>query len=460
MPAERQMEPVAKRDWRVACHDYLNRRQLAILLMGFSSGLPLLLTLSTLSYWLSKVGIDKTSIGLFALVGLPYAFKFLWAPLLDHTRLPLLAGIFGHRRSWALVIQVLLMAAILAMGLSDPASDPWPTALAALFVAFFSASQDIVIDAYRVELLEEDKIGPGASGVVFGYRMGLLVSGAGALYLADQVSWNQVYLVMAALGLVGLITILVSREPDVGGSDQAAAHDRRMHEFRAQREGQAAWRRAVFGWLYGAVVRPLADFMARPQWLGILLFIAFYKFGDALAGVMTGPFMVELGFSNTEIANVGKIYGFGATLLGLGLGGALIKGLGLLPALWICGVLQMLSNLLFAVQATLGHDTTMLAVTVGAENLAGGMGTAAFVAYLTSLCNVAYTATQYALLSSFMAAARTFLSTPAGWFAEVLDWVPFFVMTTGAALPGLALLLWLTLSRRKIAATPAERLPR
>lgn len=439
------------RRWLSSFAVYGDRRIIAIVFLGFSSGLPLALTLGTLAIWFSRVGIDKTTIGLFAAVTLPYSLKFLWAPVMDRAPLPFLTRVLGQRRGWTVASQLCLMAAIVAMATGDPAANPALMAVFALLVSFCSASQDIVIDAYRVELLEEEKIGPGASGVVFGYRMGLLVSGAGALYLADQVSWNQVYLVMAALGLVGLITILVSREPDVGSSDQAAAHDRRMHEFRAQREGQAAWRRAVFGWLYGAVVRPLADFMARPQWLGILLFIAFYKFGDALAGVMTGPFMVELGFSNTEIANVGKIYGFGATLLGLGLGGALIKGLGLLPALWICGVLQMLSNLLFAVQATLGHDTTMLAVTVGAENLAGGMGTAAFVAYLTSLCNVAYTATQYALLSSFMAAARTFLSTPAGWFAEVLDWVPFFVMTTGAALPGLALLLWLTLSRREVA---------
>ncbi|MGD9538600.1 MAG: MFS transporter [Alphaproteobacteria bacterium] len=403
---------------------YADWRIVTIFFLGVSSGLPLALTLGTLSIWLSREGVDKTTIGLFGAVTLPYALKFLWAPVIDRLGLPLLGRLFGRRRSWALVTQAALMAAIAAMALTNPAIDPLLLAVFALLTAFFSASQDIVIDAYRVEILEPRQYGAGAATIVFGYRVGMLVSGAGALYLADLVPWRAVYLVMAGCVLIGVVTVLASREP-------------RVPEAALQAAGSLG--RA----LKEAVVAPLLDFMKRQLWLVVLLFVLFYKFGDALAGIMTGPFLVELQFSNAEIANVSKLYGFIATLVGLALGGMMIARLGTLGSLWIAGGAQLVSNLLFVLQAHVGHDVGVLALVIGVENFSGGIGTAALVAYLSGLCNLLYTATQYALLSAIASVARTVLATPAGWLAEVMGWMPFFALTAVAALPGLALLYWL-----------------
>ena len=425
--------PAAAKSWRAALLSYRDRRIAAILFLGLSSGLPLALVLGTLGIWMAREGVDKTTVGLFSAVTLPYTLKFLWAPILDRAPLPLLTRWLGQRRGWTVASQLALMAAISAMALTDPAANPLLMAVFALLVSFCSASQDIVIDAYRVELLEEEKIGVGASTVVFGYRIGMLVSGAGALSLAE---------------------ILLSREPVHGVGVETERRERRVREYLAARPELTGRRAAVLAWAYGAVIGPFVDFMTRPLWLVILLFIVFFKLGDSMAGVMTGYFMVELGFSNAEIAYVGKIFGFGATMLGFVAGGWLIAQMGMLWALWICGGVQMLSNLMFAVQAMVGYDTAMLAAAVGVENLAGGMGTAALVAYLSSLCNLAYTATQYALLSAVAALGRTFLAAPAGRLAEMVDWAPFFLVTTLAALPGLALLLWLTVAHGRIAAKP------
>lgn len=358
----------------------------------------------------------------------PYALKFLWAPLIDRTRVPFLCAWLGRRRGWTLTTQLALMAALLGLGSTDPARDAGMTALWAFIVAFCSASQDIVIDAYRVEVLEEKQYAAGAAAIVFGYRSGMLASGAGALLLATYVGWFEVYAVMAALVGVGVLTVLLSREPAASTELELPPHS----------GGRLTGAKA---WFYTAVVCPFADFMERRGWLLILAFVMLYKFGDALAGVMTNPFLIELGFTKAEVATVVKTYGLIATLAGAAAGGALMNRVGLMSCLWACGILQMLSNLTFAVQAWAGHSLPMLTVTIGLENLAGGMGTAAFVAYLSSLCNVAYTATQYALLSSVMSVARTWLSSSGGWLADHMSWPEFFVLTTVAALPGL-MLLW------------------
>lgn len=429
------------REWLRAVGVYARPRVIAIGFLGFASGLPLLLTLSTLSIWLAEEGVTKTAIGLFALVGIPYSLKFLWAPLIDRLPVPLLTRALGRRRGWMILTQVLLMAALLGLGATSPAEMPEVTAICALAVAFCSASQDIVIDAHRVEILEEREYGAGAAMIVFGYRCGLLVAGAGALYIASITSWFWVYAAMAALVLVGVATVLLSPEPEV--SVRAAA-----------RRGSTG---SLRGWLYEAVIAPFADFMQRRGWVAILAFVLLYKFGDALAGVMANPFYIELGFTKVEIANVSKLFGFAATLLGGFAGGILVNRWGIVPSLLVCGVLQLLSNLLFAVQAVVGHDIGMLMVTIGFENLSGGMGTAAFVAYLSSLCNVAYTATQYALLSSLMAVARTVLASPGGWLAEQLSWVTFFALTAVAAVPGLLLLMWITRRFPPPLATAAAR---
>lgn len=430
MPAEGSEATAAgavtrREGWLRAFAVYGEPRSVIIFFMGFSSGLPLLLTLSTLSYWLAKVGLDKTSIGLFALVGVPYSVKFLWAPVIDQVRLPLLAPLLGHRRSWALVTQAALIAAILALGSCDPVAAPWTTAAAAFAVAFCSASQDIVLDAYRIEILTDDEQGAGAASTQFGYRVGILVAGAGALALSDFVGWFWVFAAMAALVLIGSLTVLLAPEPrHVQASEPEFPADPRA-------------------WIENAVLAPLADFVQRRGWVVILLFALLYKFGDAIGGVMANPFYVELGFTGTEIGSITKVVGLIGTLLGVFVGGAMVARYGILWALVVGGILQAATNLLFAVQAMIGHDLGMLAVAIGADSFTGGLGSAAFVAYLSSLCNKAFTGTQYALLTSLMAFGRTVLSSGGGWLADQVDWVTFFVLTTGLAIPGLLLLAWL-----------------
>jgi len=403
---------------------YRDPRMVAILFMGFASGLPLALTGSTLAIWMRQGGVSLATIGLFALVGLAYNLKFLWAPLIDRVPLPWLGARLGRRRSWTLALQGLLALAILALGANDPVEAPVATALSAVLVAFLSASQDVVIDAFRVELLEGPEQGPGASATQIGYRIGMVASGAGALYLSELAGWQAAYWAMAALLLPAMVAVWLTPEPRAGLYDPPAAG------------GFAAW-------LRGAFLDPLLDFARRSRWLAILAFVVLYKLGDALAGVMSSAFYVDMGFTRIEIANVSKVFGVLATIVGVILGGAAVYRLGVLRGLLVCGVLQMLSNLLFALQAVVGHSVPMLMVTIGVENLAGGMGSAAFVAYLSNLCTVAYTATQYALLSSLAAVARTTLAAAGGLLAEAAGWVTFFALSTLAAVPGLLLLLWL-----------------
>jgi PAT family beta-lactamase induction signal transducer AmpG len=405
--------------WREVLAVYADRRILLIAFMGFSSGLPLLLTLSTLSYWLAKLGVSKTSIGLFALVGTPYSFKFLWAPFLDQIRPPIL----GRRRGWALIIQLALALAILAMGMTDPAVNPWWTALAVLVVAFLSASQDIVIDAYRIEILPEALQGAGAAATQVGYRFGLLTAGAGAVALADFVAWHWVFAGLALLMAVGMVTMLLAPEPAMPAAIQRQSLARRLEM---------------------GVIEPFVDFLGRRGWFVILLFVLLYKFGEAVSGTMATPFYVELGFTGVEIAEITKVFGIVASLAGTLAGGLMVARVGIMRALLLGGVLQAVGTLLFAVLAYQGHDRLWLAIVVGSDNFVSGLGSAAFVAYLSALCNVAFTGTQYALLTSFMAWGRTLLSSGSGWLAVRLGWPVFFIASTGLAVPGLLLLLWLS----------------
>jgi PAT family beta-lactamase induction signal transducer AmpG len=404
---------------------YRDPRMALIAVMGFASGLPLALTLSTLSAWLAKDGVSRTAIGLFALVGLPYALKFLWSPLIDGLRLPWLGRCLGRRRSWMLAAQILVALAIAALGLTDPARTPWLTAALALAVAFLSATQDIVIDAWRVEILKAREQGAGAAAVQLGYRVGMLASGAGALYVADAFGFAAAYAVMALGMAIGMAATLLAHEPKAVG-----------HATTPSR------RRSTGEWLRDHVVAPFSDFLRRPGWASVLLFIVLYKFGDAIAGVMSNPFFISIGFSLTAIASITKVFGIAATLAGALAGGVLVARAGIFRALLYCGILQLLSNLMFAVQAVVGADAWMLTVTIAAENFSGGMGTAAFVAYLSRLCSFDFTATQYALFSSLAAVGRTVLSSGGGWLADKLDWVWFFVASAACALPGLIVLIW------------------
>jgi MFS transporter, PAT family, beta-lactamase induction signal transducer AmpG len=418
--------------WGYAVSVYFEYRTFLIFLLGFSSGLPLLLVYGTLSAWLHDQGVSLSVIGWFSIASSAYALKFMWAPLVDRCPLPVLTRMLGQRRSWLVFAQLSVMAAILMLGSSDPTVSLGWTALWAVVLAFASATQDIVVDAYRIEILDEPKMGAGAANYVIGYRVATFASGAGALIIADQAGWFAAYAVMAALVCIGLVATLIGPEPDRQIADEdIKARDRSSRLKRVL----TVLRRAV--WM------PFKDFMTHRHWPTILLFIALYKYGDALLGVMANPFYLDIGFTKTEIGLVTKGFGLAMTLLGGILGGAFVARFGTLKALMIGGILQALSNGAFAVQAWVGPELPMLFVTIGIENLTGGIGTIAFVAYLSGLCNIAYTATQFALLSSLMAFTRTVLASGGGWLADQIDWVSYFLLTGLAAIPGLLVLVWL-----------------
>ena len=403
--------------WVEAASVYRDRRVLLITLLGVSSGFPLGILGDPLSAVLILNGMSKETIGYFGLLGIPYAVKFLWAPILDRFRLPLLTRLLGRRRGWIVAMQIALMCAIGTLSGVDFAREILAAALITFAIAFFSASQDIVIDAYRVEILEERQLGAGAATVVLGYRFGQVGVAAMGLFVASAFGWTVAFILMAGFAIVGVIAVLLCAEPhEIGEMSKSRS---RGLEFKK------------------LVVEPLTDFFARPGWAHIFGVIVFYKLGDAVLSVMQTPFFIELGFTLPEIAGVKKVIGFAALMLGGLIGGALVAGLGILRSLLFCGLLQASTNLVFVYQAWAGHDVFVLGLTVAAENIATGMGAAAFVAFLSSLCNRAYTATQYALLTSVFGGVRTVLSASSGWLADRMDWISFFVLTTVLALPGM-----------------------
>lgn len=412
-------------NWRRSVAAYSDPRVLQVLALGFASGLPLLLTYSTLSAWLATAGVRRAAIGSFALVGTPYALKFLWSPLIDRLPPPLP---LGRRRGWGITIQILLIGAILSLGSCNPQHNLALMGGLSLLVAFLSASQDIVIDAWRVEILEMDMQGPGAGMIQTGYRIAMLVSGAGALLIAARAGWFAAYATMAALLGVGMLVFLFGPEPKVPAR---TAHAR-----------AAGWE-GIRQSLATAVTGPFTDFMRRPLWQIILIFIVGYKLGEALAGVMATPLYISLGFSLNEIAAVSKLVGFFATVAGALIGGVVTARFGARHALMLCGVLQSAGNLFYVLQAVGGHRLGYLALCVTAENVTGAMAGSALVGYLSSLCSPAFTATQYALLSSLAAVGRTMVASSGGVLAEKLGWVPFFLLTTVATLPALVLLIWI-----------------
>jgi len=385
---------------------------LVALMMGFACGLPLLLTITVLQAWMKEAGVDLTVIGLMALVGLPYTLKFLWAPVLDRFTLPFL----GRRRGWLILAQIALVLAIAGLGLTDPAHNPWLVAFAALLVTFFSASQDIVVDAYRREDLADEELGLGSSLYVNGYRVGMLLAGSGGLILADHFSFQQVYFIMAASLLVGIVTALFCREPDVAEGTPKTFRE--------------------------AVLQPFVEYFSRDGALLILLFILLYKIGDQMASTMTTPFYLDIGFTKTQIGAVAKLFGFWATIGGGLLGGILLLRLGIIRSLWFFGILQAVSTAGFSLLALVGNNLSGLAAVIAFENLAGGMGTAAYVAYMASITNKKFTATQYALLSSLMGVPRVLASAPTGFMAQSMGWFWFFIACTLVAIPGLIVLRW------------------
>ena len=385
--------------------------------MGITSGIPLYLILSTLFIWLTREDIDISTIGLFALTQIPWSIKFLWAPIIDSFRIPLLHRLLGQRKAWLFIIQINLILFIILLGYSNPTENLKLTALLALIISFFSASQDIVIDAYRIEILNDDSQGAGAAMTQFGYRVGGIFAGAGSLYLTVIFSWEYVFLTISIIFfflMVFIIFIIPSTNSHIASKKN--------------------------------LIEPFKEFLFRnsiSKVLLIFLFIFFFKFGDVIAGVMANPFYVKIGFSNIEIANASKVFGVIMTILGVFIGGYFVKIFGILKSLLISGFFQVFSNLLYVLLNYMGPELSYLFLTVAGENFSGGLGSAAFVAYLSSLCNRKYTGTQYALLSSIMGLARAILSSPSGYLVEYIGWSKFFIISTFLGLPSIIILFWM-----------------
>lgn len=419
--------------FRDALAIYLRPRVLIVMFLGFSSGLPLALSGSTLQVWMREAGVDLGTIGLLALVGTPYTLKFLWAPLVDALDVPLLSAWLGRRRGWLIFSQLLLIVAIVFLGFSDPAIAPWVTAFGALLVATASATQDIVVDAFRVESLPEDEQAAGMASYVAAYRIGMLISTAGALFLVSgfeqfgfvkNAAWSAGYLVMAAFVAVGMITTLIATEP--GNPGEVEAGHKKQNRLRR---------------VYQAAIGAFADFLAMKYALFVLAFVVLFKLTDALAGVMTAPFVIDLGFSKNEYAAIIKGVGLAATLIGGFAGGFIAKRYPLATSLWIGGILQALANLAFSWQAIVGKDLGWLTFAIVTENFTSAIGTVIFVAYLSALCrNPLHTATQYALLTALAAVGRIYISSGAGYVAEASGWFWFFTICALAGIPGLLLL--------------------
>ncbi|MBM3579398.1 MAG: AmpG family muropeptide MFS transporter [Alphaproteobacteria bacterium] len=394
-----------------------------IFLFGISSGLPLALILSTLKALLVESGFDLKTVGFFALVSLPYTLKFFFAPVIDSFAVPLLTRVLGQRRSWIIFTQLLLVIFIFALGAAGIVGSLGAIALFALLVGFSSASQDVVIDAYRIELIEKENQGFASGFYVCGYNLGMLISGAGALALAEIFSWDVVYFLMAlSMALCIFVTFFA---------------DETRKNWQPKKYDFSSWGRNF-------VLEPILDFTRHELWYVIFAFVILFKLCDAFAGSLTLPFLLGIGFSKIEIAKIVKTFGLLATLLGTLFGGLLVKRLGVMKSLWIAGIVQMLSNLAFAYLAKIGYDPELLYFVVFVENFSGGIGSSVFVAYLSGLCNLSFSATQYALLSSLATFARSVLTASAGIFAQSLGWYQFFVLSTLLAVPGLVFLFWLT----------------
>jgi PAT family beta-lactamase induction signal transducer AmpG len=398
-------------------------RVLSILLLGFSAGIPLALTGSTLSMWLSRLGIDVKTIGLFALVTIPFSFKFLWAFLFDNLPLPYFSKRFGFRKSWLIFSQICLIMAIIALGQTSPLSNITLTAICAFLVAFCSATQDIIIDALRIEILEKEEQAIGASLYVYGYRAAMIFSGAGSLLLADHMPWSSVFIVMGLSVLIGIITVIYIKEP--------AYSIKRLENLE----------KVNFTKMFKVLtLDPILDFCKRPQWLHILLFIIFFKISDTLLVSLQSKFYVTMGLSNSEIAYITKGFGFAMTLLGMFVGGVIYYKIGTFKSLLLSLILQILSNLLFIWVYHSPQDLIVLSTVIALENFTGAMNLVVIVAYLSGLCNILYTATQYALLSSVSTIGRVFLAAPAGYIVDAVGWVNFFWITSIAGIPGIILL--------------------
>ena len=429
--------------WREAAAAYANPRVVALFFLGFAAGLPFLLVFSTLSAWLTEAEVSRATIGFFSWVGITFSVKVFWAPVVDRLPIPGLTRWLGRRRSWMLLAQLGVMAGLAGMALADPREDLLPIALFAVLVAFSSATQDIGIDAFRIESADPEYQGAMAAMYIFGYRVALLVAGAGALYTAEFAGWSGAYLAMAALMGVGVVTVLLVREPE--HQPQPAQAERRALDFIARNGHLPKLLRDAGGWFVAAVVCPFVDFFSRngKRALLILALVGLYKLSDITMGVMANPFYLDLGYSKTQIAEIAKLFGFGMSLAGTALGGLLVMRFGVQRPLLLGAALVAITNLLFAWLAGIGPSVAGLALVISADNLAGGLATAAFIAWLSGLTSTAYTATQYALFSSLMTLPAKFLGGFSGLVVEAEGYAHFFLYAAALGLPAILLCVWL-----------------
>ena len=439
--------------WLSAFRIYTHPRVLGMLSLGFSAGLPLLLIMGTLSFWLREADVDRTTIGHLSWIGLAYGFKWLWSPLVDRMPLPILTRFLGRRRAWLLLSQIVIAISLVGVANSDPAVNLTYTVFFALAVAFASATQDIALDAYRIEAVALELQGAMAATYQAGYRLAMILASAGVLWIAaavdsseavyDHAPWRFAYLIMAGFMTVGIITTLIIREPDVPFNKVISENE----EF--ARQTISKWQlnerlTQILAWLYGAIIAPFRDFIFRhgKQALLILGLIALYRISDVVMGVMSNPFYVDMGYTKNEVATVSKVYGVLMTIAGAGLGGVLILKIGIMRTLFLGAVLSAATNLLFVWLAGRGHDVSGLIFTISADNLSAGIASCAFIAYLSGLTNSAYSATQYALFSSIMLLLPKFVAGFSGQFVDAYGYENFFIATALLGLPVLVL-VWL-----------------
>jgi PAT family beta-lactamase induction signal transducer AmpG len=453
------------RRWSDALRVYVEPASLRMFFLGFGAGLPLLLVLGTLSFRLREAGIDRTTIGYLSWVGLAYGFKWAWAPLVDRLPLPWFTRALGRRRAWLLLAQVGVIAGLIGMALADPRAGLNGVIVFALLVAFSSATQDIALDAYRIESAQVEKQAALAATYQTGYRLAMIWAGAGVLWIAARsmgndpggysaAAWTTAYFAMAVSMLVGVATVLLSPEPAVAeGRARSDGEERALTQRLIDERGMSPRAAAALAWLRTAVIGPFADFVVRYRWHALLLLclIAVYRISDVVMGIMANPFYVDMGYTKDEVAAVSKLYGVVMTLAGAFVGGVLALRFGVVRILMLGAVLSAASNLLFAWLATRGHDLTGLIFTISADNLSAGIASAAFIAYLSSLTNVRYSATQYALFSSVMLLLPKFVAGFSGAFVDAYGYVPFFY---GTALLGIPVLMLVWLASR-VHASPA-----
>ena len=453
------------RGWVDATKVYGEPPVARMLLLGFSAGLPLLLVFGTLSFWLREAGIARTTIGFLSWVALAYAFKWVWAPLVDRLPIPWLTRALGRRRSWLLFAQALIVCALIGMAMSDPQRSLQPLILFALLLAIASATQDIALDAYRIESAGVERQAAMAAAYQTGYRLAMIWAGAGVLWIAarfdpseatyEQTPWMMAYLAMAASMSVGVLTVLLSPEPAVRPRTEEAAAENSMAQRLALRMPLRLAR--LLAWLHGAAVNPFVDFIVRYRWHAalILALISVYRISDVVMGVMANPFYRDMGFTKDEVAAVSKVYGLIMTLVGVGIGGVMAMRLGVMRVLMLGALLSALTNLLFAWLAGHGHDVTALIWVVSADNLSAGIASSAFIAYLSGLTNVSYSATQYALFTSVMLLLPKFLAGFSGWAVDQVGYGWFFTATALLGLPVLVL-VWLASRLQAAPVRPAD----